>query len=315
MKQAIVFSGQGAQFSGMGREMFDAFECARDVFLQIDDALNRHLSRLMFEGDEAELTATQNAQPAIFACSMATVATIEKLSGKKISEIFSFAAGHSLGEYGALCASGVFDVPTTAKLLQKRGEFMAQAAQSAGGGMAAIIGLDTGKIAQICAESQEKTGEVCVVANDNAPAQTVISGQTDALEQAMRACTESGAKRALKLNVAGAFHSPLMQKACDKMNAVLSETAFNDPTLPVLTDAFALPAVDAAQIREALSVQMVKGVRWREIMAYMESRRVERVVEAGAGAVLKGLVKRNSAVMTGVSPNAPAEIEEFLKSI
>lgn len=315
MKQAIVFSGQGAQFVGMGKEMFDAFECARDVFLQIDDALNRHLSRLMFEGDESELTATQNAQPAIFACSAATVETIKKLSDKPLCEIFSFAAGHSLGEYGALCASGVFDIPTTAKLLQKRGEFMARAAKSANGGMAAIIGLNSEKIAQICNEIQTQTGEICVVANDNAPSQTVISGQTDALEPAMRACIESGAKRAVKLNVAGAFHSPLMQTACDEMNAVLNETAFNDPTLPVLTDAFALPATNAAQIREALSVQMVKGVRWREIMAYMENRQVERVVEAGAGSVLKGLVKRNSAVMTGTAPNTPAEIEEFLKSI
>ena len=313
MTTALIFPGQGSQSIGMGLALNDAFTVAKHVFEEVDDALGQKLSTLMFSGDANELMQTQNAQPAIMAVGMAVVKVLESETGKNISELAGCVAGHSLGEYTALCAAGALNITDTAKLLRLRGLAMAEAAKENVGGMAAILALTKAQIAEVIANTDLK-GQVCVMANDNCPGQIVISGQNEALEVVMAGCQAAGAKRAIKLAVSGGFHSPLMQSAADKMREVLAETPLQNPIVPVVSNVLAEPVQDAEQIKELLVRQVTGSVLWTDSMHKMVGDMgINRFVECGNGKVLAGLVKKTYPDVPVFSLGTPADIEAFLK--
>ena len=313
MKTALIFPGQGSQSIGMGLALNEAFPIAKHVFEEVDDALGQKLSTLMFSGDADELMQTQNAQPAIMAVGMAVVKVLESETGKNISELAGCVAGHSLGEYTALCAAGALSITDTAKLLRLRGLAMAEAAKENMGGMAAILALTKAQIAEVIANTDLK-GQVCVMANDNCPGQIVISGQNEALEAVMAACQAAGAKRAIKLAVSGGFHSPLMQSAAEKMREVLAETPLKNPVVPVISNVLAEPVQDAEQIKELLVRQVTGSVLWTDSMHKMVGDMgINRFVECGNGKVLAGLVKKTYPDIPVFSLGTPADIEAFLK--
>ncbi len=291
MNTAFIFPGQGSQTIGMGQELFDNFDVARHVFEEVDDALNQPLSQLMFAGDSAELTQTQNAQPAIMAVSMAVVRTLEKEMGRPLSEMVDCVAGHSLGEYSALCAAGALSIADTARLLRTRGLAMAEAGAENPGAMAAVLGLGIRDVAHIVGDASTDT-ELCVIANDNCPGQVVISGHIPAVDRAIELATTAGAKKAVKLPVSGGFHSPLMKSAEVKMKAVLAETPIQTPTVPIVANITAQFEDDAEKIKELLVSQVTGSVRWTESVQYMLSQGISDFVECGNGKVLAGLIKR-----------------------
>ena len=306
MTKVCVFPGQGSQSIGMGKDLYENFAVAKDVFNEVDDALNVKLSDVIFDGNIEELTATENAQPALLAMSMAVWAVLQKELGVKITD-FAYAAGHSLGEYGALCATEALSLKEAAKLLRKRGFAMAEAAKNQKGLMAAIIGMDKEQVQSLV----QDTG--CYLANDNSIGQIVISGTVENIEKACVKAKEMGAKRALPLNVAGAFHSPLMQSAADQMKEVLAETNFKTPIIPVVSNVLALPMTDVDQIKDLLYKQITGQVRWTETIQWLKQANVDTVVEMGAGKVLTGLVKRIEPDMQTFNINDLASIDEFKK--
>lgn len=311
MKTAFIFPGQGSQTIGMGKDLYDNFPIAKQVFEQVDDALDQRLSALMFSGDEANLTKTQNAQPAIMAVGIAALRVLEAESGKSIEQLASCVAGHSLGEYTALCAAKSLTLPETAKLLRARGLAMAEASLKHPGAMGAILGLSQEKVAEIL--SHTLLGEeVCVIANDNCPGQIVISGHYDAVMTVMELCKVAGAKRAIKLAVSGAFHSPLMQSAADTMKDVLAKTTFQNPALPIVANVTAQFVQDAAQIKELLERQITGSVLWTDSLNFMAQNGVTHFVEIGNGKILNGLVKKTLPELTVTSLGTPAEIMEYL---
>ena len=313
MTTALIFPGQGSQSIGMGLALNEAFTVAKYVFEEVDEALGQKLSTLMFSGDADELMQTQNAQPAIMAVGMAVVKVLESETGKNISELAGCVAGHSLGEYTALCAAGALNITDTAKLLRLRGLAMAEAAKENVGGMAAILALTKDQIAEVIANTDLK-GQVCVMANDNCPGQIVISGQNEALEAVMAGCQAAGAKRAIKLAVSGGFHSPLMQSAADKMREVLAETPLQNPIVPVVSNVLAEPVQEAEQIKELLVRQVTGSVLWTDSMHKMvDDMGINRFVECGNGKVLAGLVKKTYPDVPVFSLGTPADIEAFLK--
>ena len=313
MTTALIFPGQGSQSIGMGLALNEAFPVAKHVFEEVDDALGQKLSTLMFSGDANELMQTQNAQPAIMAVGMAVVKVLESETGKNISELAGCVAGHSLGEYTALCAAGALNITDTAKLLRLRGLAMAEAAKENVGGMAAILALTKDQIAEVIANTDLK-GQICVMANDNCPGQIVISGQNEALEAVMAGCQAAGAKRAIKLAVSGGFHSPLMQSAADKMREVLAETPLQNPIVPVVSNVLAEPVQEAEQIKELLVRQVTGSVLWTDSMHKMvDDMGINRFVECGNGKVLAGLVKKTYPDVPVFSLGTPADIEAFLK--
>lgn len=313
MMTALIFPGQGSQSIGMGLALNEAFPVAKHVFEEVDEALGQKLSTLMFSGDADELMQTQNAQPAIMAVGMAVVKVLESETGKNICELAGCVAGHSLGEYTALCAAGALNITDTAKLLRLRGLAMAEAAKENVGGMAAILALTKDQIAEVIANTNLK-GQVCVMANDNCPGQIVISGQNEALEAVMAGCQAAGAKRAIKLAVSGGFHSPLMQSAADKMREVLAETPLKNPLVPVISNVLAAPVQDAEQIKELLVRQVTGSVLWTDSMHKMvDDMGINRFVECGNGKVLAGLVKKTYPDVPVFSLGTPADIEAFLK--
>ena len=313
MNTALIFPGQGSQSIGMGLALNDAFPVAKHVFEEVDDALNQKLSTLMFSGDADELMQTQNAQPAIMAVGMAVVKVLESETGKKITELASCVAGHSLGEYTALCAAGALSITDTAKLLRLRGLAMAEAAKENVGGMAAILALTKEQIAEVIAGTDLK-GQICVMANDNCSGQIVISGQNEALEAVMAGCQAAGAKRAIKLAVSGGFHSPLMQSAAEKMREVLADTPLQNPLVPVISNVLAEPVQDAEQIKDLLVRQVTGSVLWTDSMHKMvNDMGINNFVECGNGKVLAGLVKKTYPDIPVISVGAPADIEAFLK--
>jgi [acyl-carrier-protein] S-malonyltransferase len=283
--RAFIFPGQGSQQVGMGAALAGASRAARDVFDEVDQALGQHLFRLMREGPDEELKLTENAQPAIMAHSIAVLRTL----GVKLADVAAFVAGHSLGEYSALCAAGSFDLSTTARLLKLRGQAMQQAVPVGEGAMAALLGADLA-LAQKIAEAASQ-GEVCTVANDNDPSQVVISGQKAAIDRAIAMAKEMGAKRAVPLPVSAPFHCPLMRPAADAMRDALSTVIIAPPSVPLYANVTAQPETDPAKIAEQLVEQVTGMVRWRETVAYMVDAGVHEFVEIG-GKVLGPMVKR-----------------------
>ncbi len=312
MKTAFVFPGQGSQSIGMGQDLYQNMAAARLVFEEVDDALNEKLSTLMFSGDSAALTKTENAQPAIMAVGMAAVRAMEAELGRPLSDIATCMAGHSLGEYTALCAAGALSIADTARLLRARGQAMAEAGANAPGAMAAVLGLSMDQVRDIVTQASDTESRV-VVANDNCPGQVVISGHTDAIDRAIAAATAAGAKRALKLQVAGAFHSPYMQAAADKMQAILSDLTIHTPRTPVVANVTADFVSDPADIKRRLVEQVTGSVRWTESAHFMTATQgVNTFIECGNGKVIAGLMKRMAPEATILSVGDTAGVESAL---
>ncbi|BBD96935.1 [acyl-carrier-protein] S-malonyltransferase [Sphingobium amiense] len=287
--RAFVFPGQGSQSVGMGKALGDASPAARELFQEVDDALSQHLFRIMVEGPESDLTLTENAQPAIMANALATLRVMEKEGGFRLAEKGDYVAGHSLGEYSALCAVEAFDIGTTARLLKLRGRAMQAAVPVGEGAMAALLGADIDK-AQALADGAAE-GEVCAVANDNDPTQVVISGHRGAIERAVAMVKDHGIKRGVLLPVSAPFHCPLMQPAADAMKDALGAAAMNAPLLPVYANVLAAPVADPEEIKARLVEQVTGRVRWRESIAAMWDAGVTEYVELG-GKVLGPMIKR-----------------------
>jgi len=313
MTLAFVFPGQGSQAVGMGADLAGNMPVAAQVFEEVNDALGQNLSKLMFEGPGDDLTLTCNAQPALMAVSVAIMRVLEKDFEVKLADIASYVAGHSLGEYSALTVSAAVTLEDTARLLKLRGEAMQRAVPVGVGAMAALLGLDFDVVAEVAAEAGQ--GEVCTAANDNANGQVVISGHKAAVERAIEIARERGARRGLLLPVSAPFHCPLMQPAADEMAEALAGTTILSPVVPVIANVTAAPETDPDRIRELLVAQVTGRVRWRESILKMNELGVDRVVEAGTGKVLCGMVRRICRDMTGLSLQSPADIEAFAKSI
>lgn len=287
--RAFVFPGQGSQSVGMGRVLVDASPAARELFQEVDDALSQNLFRLMVEGPESDLTLTENAQPAIMANAIATLRVMQKEAGFSLADKGDYVAGHSLGEYSALCAVDAFDIGTTARLLKLRGQAMQAAVPVGEGAMAALLGADIEK-AQALADAAAE-GEVCTVANDNDPSQVVISGHRGAIERAVALVKDHGIKRGVLLPVSAPFHCPLMQPAAQAMEEALAKAAICAPLLPVYANVLAAPIADPEEIKMRLVEQVTGRVRWRESVAAMWDAGVTEFVEVG-GKVLGPMIKR-----------------------
>ena len=302
--RAYVFPGQGAQTGGMGRELGEAYPAARAVVDEVGEALGENLSALIWEGDIETLTLTRNAQPALMATSVAAMRVLEA-EGFAITDA-AFVAGHSLGEYSALCAAGAISLSDTARLLQIRGTAMQEAVPVGQGAMAAILGLDFATVDEIAREAAED--EVCQAANDNDPAQVVISGHKAAVERAAALAKERGAKRALMLPVSAPFHSALMQPAATVMADALAGVDIHEPAVPLVANVRAEAVLQPGAIRQLLVEQVTGAVRWRESVAFMAEQGVTEFWEIGAGKALSGMIKR--IVPGAVTRNfgAPADL-------
>ena len=291
MTRAFVFPGQGAQTIGMGRALADAYPAARAVFDEVDEALGEALSTLIWEGDIAALTLTQNAQPALMATSMAAMAALGS-EGIGIDHA-DFVAGHSLGEYSALCAAGALSLSDTARLLRIRGLAMQDAVPVGVGAMAALLGLDFAAATAVALEAAQ--GEVCQAANDNDPAQVVISGHKAAVERALNIAKAHGAKRAILLPVSAPFHCVMMQPAAAVMSEALAAVVIEKPLVPVVVNVRAEAMTEPDTIRDLLVAQITGSVRWRESVLWMERAGVVEFWEIGSGKALSGMIKRTSA--------------------
>jgi [acyl-carrier-protein] S-malonyltransferase len=313
MSRALVFPGQGSQAVGMGKELAGAFACVREVFGEIDDALDQNLSRLMFEGPDDELILTENAQPAIMAVSMAVMRALSTEGGFELGTWAAFVAGHSLGEYSALSAAGCFSLADTARLLKVRGRAMQEAVPVGEGAMAALMGLELDAVVAIAAEASSEGA--CAVANDNAPGQVVVSGAAAAVDKAIDIAKDKGVKRAIPLPVSAPFHCSLMAPAADVMAAALADVPMTPLTVPVIANVSAAAVTAPPEIRRLLVEQVTGMVRWRECVLTMRAEGVETLVEIGAGKVLAGLARRIDKDLETVSLGTPEAVEEFLKGV
>jgi [acyl-carrier-protein] S-malonyltransferase len=312
MAIAFTFPGQGSQAIGMGRELAAAFPAARAVFDEVDDALGQKLSAIMWDGPEETLTLTANAQPALMAVSLAAIRALEA-QGFSLQDKVAYVAGHSLGEYSALAAAGMFSVADTARLLRIRGNAMQAAVPVGEGAMAAIIGLEQADVEGACAEASRHA--VCQVANDNGGGQLVISGAKAAVELAARLCTEKGAKRALMLSVSAPFHSALMAPAADAMREALAAVHKNSPSVPVVANVVVAPLSDPDEIARRLVEQVTGRVRWRETVEWFAANGVTTLYEVGSGKVLSGLARRINRDIATASVTSPADVEAALVAI
>ena len=312
MSVAFTFPGQGSQAVGMGKDLADAFPEARAVFDEVDDALGQKLSTIMWEGPEETLTLTANAQPALMAVSMAAIRVLEK-RGIRVLDHVAYVAGHSLGEYSALCAAGTFSLADTARLLRIRGDAMQAAVPVGEGAMAAIIGLEARDVEAACAEAGQ--GSVCQIANDNGGGQLVISGAKPAVEHAARICTENGAKRALMLPVSAPFHSALMAPAAEKMREALAKVQKNPPIVPLVANVVVEPLIDAEEIAKRLVEQVTGRVRWRETVEWFAANGVSTLYELGSGKVLSGLARRISRDIATANVSGPADIDAAVEAL
>ncbi|HTT85467.1 MAG TPA: ACP S-malonyltransferase [Rhizomicrobium sp.] len=312
MARAFLFPGQGSQTVGMGRVLAGSFLPAREVFEEVDEALEQKLSRLMWDGPESALTLTENAQPAIMAASLAVIRVLMREAGFDFSRHARLVAGHSLGEYSALCAAGSFALADTARLLRTRGLAMQEAVAPGDGAMSALIGIDVNDAEAAAIESTAQGG-MCVVANDNAPGQVVISGSKDAVERAGEFAKEHGARRVMPLSVSAPFHSPLMEPAARKMLEALDLVTIRPPAVPIVSNVTAAETSEPDMIRRLLVEQVTSRVRWRESVLSFRSLGVDTTVEAGGNKVLTGMVKRIDPELMLVSLDTPADIEAFAK--
>ena len=309
MAIAFTFPGQGSQNVGMGKDLAEAFPEAKAVFEEVDDALGEKLSDIMWEGPQETLTLTANAQPALMAVSMAAIRSMEA-RGLSLADKISYVAGHSLGEYSALGAAGMFSIADTARLLRIRGNAMQEAVPVGAGAMAAIIGLDQDDIEAVCREV-EGDG-VCQIANDNGGGQIVISGATAAVERAAALSTEKGAKRAILLPVSAPFHSALMEPAAEKMQLALADVTKHAPRVPVVANVTVAPLSDPDEIARRLVEQVTGRVRWRETVEWFGANDVTTLYEIGAGKVLTGLIRRIDRNISGIAVNTPDDVETAL---
>jgi [acyl-carrier-protein] S-malonyltransferase len=305
MTKAFVFPGQGAQTVGMGRDLAEAFPAARAVFDEVDAALGEKLSALIWDGDIADLTLTENAQPALMATSMAALRAMEA-EGFGIDRA-AFVAGHSLGEYSALCAAGALTLADAARLLRLRGRAMQEAVPVGVGAMAVLLGLDLAGAEAVAVEAAE--GEVCQAANDNDPAQVVVSGNRAAVERAVEIAKARGAKRAMLLPVSAPFHCALMQPAADAMAGALADVTIAAPVVPLVSNVKAQAVSDPAEIRRLLVEQVTGRVRWRESVAWMAGQGVTETVEIGAGKALSGMVRRIAKEIETRAVNSAADVQ------
>ena len=312
-KRAFTFPGQGSQTVGMGKELAAAYPEARAVFDEVDAALGQALSAIMFEGPDETLRLTENAQPALMAVSLAVIRVLEA-KGISVKSHAAYVAGHSLGEYTALCAAGTFSLADTARLLKLRGQSMQQAVPVGQGAMAAILGLDLPAVERAAADASD--GEVCAVANDNAPGQVVISGHIAAVNRASELCKAAGAKRALPLPVSAPFHCALMRPAADAMEEALDRVGMQAPVVPVVSNVLARPISDPAEIRKRLVEQVTGMVRWTESVGWLTTEGgVTDLLELGTGKVLTGLAKRIAPDAIAASIGTPADVDAFVAAL
>jgi [acyl-carrier-protein] S-malonyltransferase len=314
MTRAFIFPGQGSQTVGMGKPLADAFAPARAVFQEVDDALSQKLSKLMWEGPESDLTLTENAQPAIMAASMAIVRVLQAEGGLDFAKHARLVAGHSLGEYTALCAVGAFSLADAARLLKARGRTMQTAVPVGEGGMSALLGIEFNDAQGVCIEAAAQGG-VCVVANDNAPGQIVISGNKATVDRAGVMSKEKGAKRAMPLNVSAPFHSPLMQPAADAMRDALAGVVIRPLAAPLVANVTAAETAEPETIRRLLVEQITGRVRWRESVLAFRGLGVDSTVELGGNKVLTGMVKRIDRELQTMTLDTSADIEAFAKAL
>lgn len=306
-KRAFTFPGQGSQAVGMGKLLGEAFPEAQAVFDEVDDALGVKLSSIMFDGPDDTLRLTENAQPALMAVSVAVMRVLEA-KGVKLADVADFVAGHSLGEYSALCAAGTFSLSDTARLLQIRGRAMQQAVPVGEGAMAALLGLDFETAKKVATEAASEG--VCEVANDNAPGQVVVSGALAAVERATVLAKEAGAKRAMLLPVSAPFHCTLMQPAADAMKEALAGVSMTAPVVPLIANVLASPVSAPDEIRQHLVEQVTGMVRWTESVAWLAGEGgVDQLYELGTGKVLTGLAKRIAPDAKATAIGAPEDIE------
>lgn len=305
MSRAFVFPGQGAQTIGMGKALAEAYPAARAVFDEVDDALGENLSSLIWEGEQDQLTLTQNAQPALMATSLAAMRALET-EGVTMA-VASYVAGHSLGEYSALAAAGTFTIADTARLLRIRGKAMQAAVPVGVGAMAALLGLDFETARTVAAAAAE--GEICQAANDNDPGQVVVSGHKGAVERALVLAKEHGAKRAVLLPVSAPFHCALMQPAAQAMAEALSTVAMQAPSVPIVANVIAEAVSDPTVIRSLLVDQVTGSVRWRESVSWMAEKGVTEIWEVGAGKALSGMVRRIDRAIACVAVGTPDDVK------
>ena len=298
----------------MGKVLAEAFAPAREVFAEVDDALSQKLSKIMWEGPESDLTLTENAQPAIMAASLAVLRVMEKEFGLDVATHAALVAGHSLGEYSALCAAGAFTLADTARLLRARGQAMQSAVPVGEGGMIALIGAEIEQAEDVAAEASAEGG-TCVVANDNAPGQVVISGSNDALARVPEIAKAKSIKRAIPLAVSAPFHCILMQPAAQKMAEALAEITIRPLLVPVLTNVLAESVTEPDYVRQLLVTQITNRVRWRESILSLHELGVDTTVEFGGNKVLTGMVRRIDKELQTVTLDAPADLEVFAKGL
>ncbi|MDK4739110.1 ACP S-malonyltransferase [Rhizobium sp. CB3171] len=312
MTVAFTFPGQGSQTVGMGKDLADNFAEARAVFEEVDEALGEKLSDIIFNGPDDRLTLTANAQPALMAVSIAVMRVLQA-RGLDLKSKVAYVAGHSLGEYSALCAAGTFSLADTARLLRIRGNAMQAAVPVGVGAMAAIIGLEHADVVAVCTEASAIGA--CQIANDNGGGQIVISGEKAPVEKAAELAAEKGAKRAILLPVSAPFHSSLMAPAAEAMRAALAEVAKSDPIVPVVANVRAAPVQGAGEIADLLVAQVTGQVRWRETVEWFAANNVTTLYEIGAGKVLTGLARRIDKSVNGIAVNTAADIDAALAGL
>ncbi len=312
MSIAFTFPGQGSQAVGMGKDLAENYAEARAVFQEVDEALGEKLSETMFNGPEDKLTLTANAQPALMAVSMAVIRVLEA-KGVDLKAKVSYVAGHSLGEYSALCAAGTFSLADTARLLRIRGNAMQAAVPVGVGAMAAIIGLEHADVVAVCEEASAVGS--CQIANDNGGGQIVISGEKAAVEKGAAIATEKGAKRAILLPVSAPFHSSLMAPAAEAMREALASVKKSNPVVPVIANVRAAPVTDADEIAKLLVEQVTGQVRWRETVEWFAANGATTLYEIGSGKVLTGLARRIDKTVNGIAVNTPADIDAAVAAL